>query len=159
MNLKLKKLFKSQFLKKNGAFRDLPSIQGLEISSLSAGLYKKKGRRDLSFFYFEDGANHAGVFTKSQVSAECIKWNKIPKATKIKALLVNTKNANALTGKQGFDALKKIQKEVSKKIKIKSNEFYFASTGVIGEKFPIKKIEKKIPKLINGKKILLKLIG
>ena len=80
MNLKLKKLFKSQFLKKNGAFRDLPSIQGLEISSLSAGLYKKKGRRDLSFFYFEDGANHAGVFTKSQVSAECIKWNKIPKA-------------------------------------------------------------------------------
>ena len=152
MNLKLKKLFKSQFLKKNGAFRDLPSIQGLEISSLSAGLYKKKGRRDLSFFYFEDGANHAGVFTKSQVSAECIKWNKIPKATKIKALLVNTKNANALTGKQGFDALKKIQKEVSKKIKIKSNEFYFASTGVIGEKFPIKKIEKKIPKLIDGKK-------
>ena len=50
MNLKLKKLFKSQFLKKNGAFRDLPSIQGLEISSLSAGLYKKRTEEIFHFF-------------------------------------------------------------------------------------------------------------
>ena len=152
MHLKLKNFFKGQFLKKNGDFLDLPKIKGLKISSLSADLYKKKGRRDLSLFHFEDGANHAGVFTKSQTQAECIKWNTANKSKKIKALFVNTKNANALTGKQGFDSMLTIAKEINKVEKIKNNEFYFASTGVIGEKFPIEKIQKQIPNLVNGLK-------
>ena len=111
---------------------------------------KKKGRKDLSFFYFQDGANHAGVFTKSQICAECIKWNKQKKSKKIKALFVNTKNANALTGKQGFNSMLQIQAEISKLKKIKKDEFYFASTGVIGEKFPVEKIKKNIPALVNN---------
>ena len=150
MDLKLKKFFKGLFLKKNGHFEDLPSIKGLKISSLSANLYKHK-REDLCFFYFKDGANHAGVFTKSRVAAECVKWNKLSKSNKIKALFVNTKNANALTGKQGFESLKKIQKKISNefKAKYKDKDFYFASTGVIGERFPIEKIGKKIPDLLK----------
>ena len=57
--------------------------------------------------------NHAAVFTKSKVFAECIKWNKKPKQ-KIKVLFVNTKNANALTGKQGFNSLRIIEKKFQK---------------------------------------------
>ncbi len=149
MDLKLKKFFKRQFLKKNGHFIDLPNIKGLKISSESANLYNKK-RNDLCLFYFRDGANHAGVFTKSNIVAECIKWNKFAKSKKVKALFVNTKNANALTGKQGLASLKKIQKKISEKLSVKDKEFYFASTGVIGEKFPIDKIEKKIFDLTNN---------
>ena len=149
MDLGLKKFFKRHFLKKNGSFLDLPNIKGLEISTDSANLYKKKKREDLCLFYFEDGANHAGVFTKSTAAAECVKWNKLSKSNKVKFLFVNTKNANALTGKQGFNSLKKIQKKISNQIKAKDKEFYFASTGVIGERFPVEKIEKKIPDLIN----------
>jgi glutamate N-acetyltransferase/amino-acid N-acetyltransferase len=149
MDLKLKKFFKRHFLKKNGLFVDLPNIKGLKISTDSANLYKKKKRDDLCLFYFEDGANHAGVFTKSTAAAECVKWNKLSKSNKVKFLFVNTKNANALTGKQGFNSLKKIQKKISNQIKAKDKEFYFASTGVIGERFPVEKIEKKIPDLIN----------
>ena len=149
MDLELKKFFKRHFLKKNGLFLDLPNIKGLKISTDSANLYKKKKREDLCLFYFEDGANHAGVFTKSTAVAECVKWNKLSKSNKVKFLFVNTKNANALTGKQGFNSLKKIQKKISNQIKAKDKEFYFASTGVIGERFPVEKIEKKIPDLIN----------
>ena len=152
MDLKLKKFFKSHFLKKNGLFVDLPNIKGLKISTNSANLYKKKKRNDLCLFYFEDGANHAGVFTKSTAAAECIKWNKLSKSNKVKALFVNTKNANALTGIQGLNSIKKIQKKISNQIKLKDKEFYCASTGVIGERFPIEKIEKKIPELINKMK-------
>ena len=153
MDLELKKFFKRHFLKKNGLFLDLPNIKGLKISTDSANLYKKKKREDLCLFYFEDGANHAGVFTKSTAAAECVKWNKLSKSNKVKFLFVNTKNANALTGKQGFNSLKKIQKKISNQIKAKDKEFYFASTGVIGERFPVEKIEKKIPDLINKIKL------
>ena len=153
MDLKLKKYFKTQFLKNNGSFIDLPVLDGVKISSSTANLYKKKNRKDLCLFYFENGASHAAVFTKSKVFAECIKWNKKPKTKKIKVLFINTKNANALTGKQGFNSLKIIRKEISKKLNIKDKECYFASTGVIGEKFPIQKIRKAIPKLIQKNKI------
>ena len=152
MDLKLKKFFKTQFLKNKGSFIDLPVLDGVKISASSANLYNKKSRNDLCLFYFENGANHAAVFTKSKVVAECIKWNKQHKTKKVKALFINTKNANALTGKQGFNSLKIIRKEVSKKLNVKEREFYFASTGVIGEKFPITKIRKAIPKLIEKNK-------
>ena len=155
MNSKLKKYFKTQFLKNKGSFVDLPLIDGIKISSSSANLYKKKSRNDLCLFYFENGASHAGVYTKSKVFAECIKWNKQPKSKKIKALFINTKNANALTGKQGFNSLKVIRKEISKKLNVMESECYFASTGVIGERFPIEKIKKTIPKLIKANKITL----
>ena len=153
MDLKLKKYFKTQFLKNNGSFIDLPVLDGVKISSSTANLYKKKNRNDLCLFYFMNGASHAAVFTKSKVFAECIKWNKKPKAKKIKILFINTKNANALTGQQGFSSLKIIRKEISKKLNIKDSECYFASTGVIGEKFPVEKIKKAIPKLIKKNKI------
>ena len=153
MDLKLKKYFKTQFLKNNGSFIDLPVLDGVKISSSCANLYKKRNRKDLCLFYFEDGACHAAVFTKSKVFAECIKWNKKPKTKKIKVLFINTKNANTLTGKQGFNSLKTIRKEISKKLNIKDKECYFASTGVIGEKFPIQKIRKAIPELIKNNKI------
>ena len=155
MNSKLKKYFKTQFLKKKGSFIDLPVIDGIKISSSSANLYKKKTRKDLCLFYFENGASHAGVYTKSKIFAECIKWNKQPKSKKIKVLFVNTKNANALTGRQGFNSLKMIRKKISEKLNIRESECYFASTGVIGERFPVEKIKKSIPKLIKENNITL----
>ena len=57
-------------------------------------------------FYFRDGANYASVYTQSKLISENIKWNLKIKAKKIKALLVNTRNANAFTGKLGFKRIK-----------------------------------------------------
>ena len=85
-------------------FQDLDHIDGVSISAVSAGLYKFK-RDELVLFYFRDGANYASVYTQSKLISENLKWNKKIKAKKIFALLVNTRNANALTGSEGFEAL------------------------------------------------------
>ena len=142
-------------------FQDLDHIDGLSISALCADLYKTK-RDDLVMFYFRDGANHASVYTKSKIISENIKWNLSRKAKKIYSLIVNTRNANAFTGKEGFKSInniatilseilskKQIQDEEEPK-KIKNKNLLFASTGTIGETFPEKKISSVIPKLVEN---------
>ena len=70
-------------------------------------------RDDLVLFYFRNGANYASVYTQSTIISENIKWNKQINSKKIKALLINTRNANAFTGKDGFQGLKDIAEELS----------------------------------------------
>ena len=84
---------------------EVDHIDGLSISVTSANLYSKQ-RDDLVLFYFRNGANHASVYTQSKIISENIKWNLKVNKKKIKALLINTRNANAFTGKDGFKGLK-----------------------------------------------------
>ena len=145
---------------KMGHFQDLEHIDGLSISTTSANLYNKK-RDDLVMFYFRDGANYASVYTQSKIVSENIKWNKNINSKKIRALVVNARNANAFTGKEGYKSLKLLADELSNKlsekqkidedkpIKIKPSDIIFACTGTIGEKFPKDKIFSSIPDLIE----------
>ena len=84
-------------------FQDLDHIDGVSISAVSAGLYKVK-RDEIVLFYFRDGANYASLYTQSKLISENIKWNKKINAKKVYALLINTRNDNALTGSAGFEA-------------------------------------------------------
>ena len=141
-------------------FQDLDHIDGVSISTVSANLYNNS-RDDLVMFYFRDGANSASVYTQSKIVSENIKWNLNQKAKKIYSLLINTRNANCFTGRQGYKSLEKIAEITSQKLtekqkededepkKIKSKEIIFGCTGTIGENFPEDKIKSKIPELIN----------
>ena len=141
-------------------FQDLDHIDGLSISTICANLYNKP-RDDLVMFYFRDGANYASVYTQSKIISENIKWNLKQKTKKISALLVNTRNANCFTGKQGFKSLEKIAEILSTNLsekqkededqpaKIKPKEIIFGCTGTIGEIFPEEKIINKISDLIS----------
>ncbi len=145
---------------KLGDFQDLEHLDGLSISTTSANLYGTK-RDDLVLFYFRNGANHASVYTQSKLISENIKWNLNIKSKKIKCLLVNARNANTFTGKNGYKGLKilaenlsefltekqKIDEEKPEKIKI--SEILFGCTGTIGESFPTDKIRFCIPDLIE----------
>ena len=95
-------------------FQDLDHVDGVSISTISANLYKDS-RDDVVMFYFRDGANYASLYTQSKLISENIKWNKKINAKKVYALLINTRNANALTGSEGFEALKKISMDLSSK--------------------------------------------
>ena len=141
-------------------FQDLDHIDGLSISVISANLYKDI-RDDLTMFYFREGANYASVYTQSKIVSENIKWNINQKPKKIFSLIVNTRNANAFTGKQGYESLKKIADLTAKQLnnkqeedednpkKISAKNIIFGCTGTIGESFPYEKISKNIPNLIN----------
>jgi len=143
-----------------GHFQDLDHIDGVAISTISANLYKDP-RDDLVLFYFRDGANCASVYTQSKIISENIKWNLNVKNNSIKALMVNTRNANAFTGKLGFKGIVQIAEELSKQLTIKitqdeeninsvkPNQILFGCTGTIGETFPTEKIMQSIPTLIK----------
>jgi len=141
-------------------FQDLDHIDGVSISTISADLYNSS-RDDLVMFYFREGANYASAYTQSKILSENIKWNLKNKVKKIFSLIVNTRNANCFTGKQGFRSLEKIAELISARLsekqkedeenpkKIKAKEVIFGCTGTIGEVFPEQKITNKIPELVD----------
>ena len=141
-------------------FQDLEHVDGLSISVGSANLYKDN-RDDLAMFYFREGANYGSVYTQSKIISENIKWNLNQKCKKVYSLLVNTRNANAFTGKEGYEGLKRISIEISNELnkkqeldedspkKISPKEIMFGCTGTIGEVFPYEKILNQIPYLIS----------
>ena len=143
-----------------GDFQDLDHIDGVSISSVSANLYNST-RDDLVMFYFREGANYASIYTQSKIVSENIKWNLNQKNKKIFSLIVNTRNANCFTGKQGYKSLERIAETVAEKLsekqkddeesprKIKSKDIIFGCTGTIGEAFPENKIKDKIPELVS----------
>ncbi len=161
MVLNIKNFINSQVLRsKMNDFQDLDHIDGISISTVSANLYKIP-RDDLVMFYFRDGANYASVYTQSKIVSENIKWNLGIKSKKIKSLIVNTRNANAFTGRDGYKGLKEIAEKASfhlseKQVededrpkKILANEIIFGCTGTIGEKYPTEKIKRSVPELIS----------
>jgi len=141
-------------------FQDLDHIDGVSISAVSANLYNDN-RDDLSMFYFRDGANHASVYTQSKIISENIKWNLNQNSKRIYSLIVNTRNANAFTGKQGYESMKKLSESISSELtkkqeqdedfpkKISSKDIIFGCTGTIGEPYPYEKISHQISSLIN----------
>ena len=161
MPINVKNFINSLNLKsKNSDFQDLEHLDGVSISTISANLYNKP-RDDLVMFYFRDRANYASVYTQSKIVSENIKWNLNIKSKKISLLIVNTRNANAFTGLDGYKGLKEIAEEAALHLtkkqtededfpkKISSNEVLFGCTGTIGEKYPTDKIKKNIPELIK----------
>jgi len=143
-----------------GDFQDLDHIDGVSISSVSANLYNNT-RDDLVMFYFREGANYASVYTQSKIVSENIKWNLNQRNKKIFSLIVNARNANCFTGKQGYKSLERIAETVSEKLsekqkedeeipkKIKTRDIIFGCTGTIGEIYPETKIKNKIPELVS----------
>ena len=143
-----------------GDFQDLDHIDGVSISSVSANLYNNT-RDDLVMFYFREGANYASVYTQSKIVSENIKWNLNQRNKKVFSLIVNARNANCFTGKQGYKSLERIAETVSEKLsekqkedeeipkKIKTRDIIFGCTGTIGEIFPETKIKNKIPELVS----------
>jgi len=162
MTLNLKNLLNPKVkMSKMGEFQELQPIEGLQISAVSADLYGD-GRDDLTLFFFDEGANFGAVYTNSKITSHSINWNLKIKRHFIKALMINTKNANTFTGTKGAQGLKEVAQTLAKSLTIKSSQsptgvkevvkitdLLFASTGVIGEDFPYLKIKNRIPELVK----------
>jgi glutamate N-acetyltransferase / amino-acid N-acetyltransferase len=162
MTINIKNFFNEKTkLSKMGEFQSLKQIEGLEMAAISADLYRD-GRDDLALFYFSKGANYATLTTNNSITSEFIPWNNNSHKKMIKGLLVNTKNANTFTGKQGKDSIDTLAKNLSRILTIKESknqkgtnetvkikDLIFASTGVIGEEFPVEKIKQYLPDLVD----------
>ena len=115
------------------AFPDLPAIDGVRFAAAEAGI-KYRNRRDVLLAVFDKGTTVAGVFTQSKCPSAPVEWCKAALASgKARALLVNSGNANAFTGKRGKEAARVSAAMVAGLVGCRPRDVFLASTGVIGE--------------------------
>jgi len=112
---------------------DLPAIAGVRLATAEAGI-RYAGRTDVLLALFDAGTTTAGVFTKSKCPSAPVEWCRAHlKSGKARALVVNSGNANAFTGKSGRVATKLTAEIAAKAAGCARGEIFLASTGVIGE--------------------------
>ncbi|MGA7430050.1 MAG: bifunctional glutamate N-acetyltransferase/amino-acid acetyltransferase ArgJ [Xanthobacteraceae bacterium] len=115
---------------------DMPEIGGMRLATAAAGI-RYKGRTDVLLVVFDEGTSVAGVFTRSKCPSAPVEWCRARlKGARARALVVNSGNANAFTGKNGRDACAFTAKVAAAAVGCKTSEVFLASTGVIGEPLP-----------------------
>jgi glutamate N-acetyltransferase/amino-acid N-acetyltransferase len=118
---------------------DMPEIAGVKLATAAAGI-RYKGRTDVLLAVMDEGTAVAGVFTQSKCASAPVEWcrgqlkgGESSKGNVARALVVNSGNANAFTGKTGRQATTLTAQIAAKAAGCKPNEVFLASTGVIGE--------------------------
>jgi glutamate N-acetyltransferase / amino-acid N-acetyltransferase len=114
-------------------FPDMPEVAGVRLATAAAGI-RYANRTDVLLTLLDPGTAVAGVFTRSKCPSAPVDWCRARlRGGKARALVVNSGNANAFTGKTGRDATKLTADIAAKAAGCKSGDIFLASTGVIGE--------------------------
>jgi glutamate N-acetyltransferase/amino-acid N-acetyltransferase len=123
------------------SFPNLPEIEGVRFATGAAGI-RDRDRTDVMLAVFDMGTQAAGVFTKSKCPSAAVDWCRGRlKLGKARALVVNSGNANAFTGKAGVQAVKLTAALTSSVTGAPVKEVFIASTGVIGEPLDASKFD------------------
>ncbi|MFW5976675.1 MAG: bifunctional glutamate N-acetyltransferase/amino-acid acetyltransferase ArgJ [Bacillota bacterium] len=123
--------------------------EGFKSAGITCGI-KASGKKDMALIYSEKLAKAAAVFTTNEVKAAPVQvsQNKI-KNGKARAIVINSGNANACTGKKGLADARKMSKLTGENLNLDSEEILVASTGIIGELLDMEKITKGIKQLTS----------
>jgi glutamate N-acetyltransferase/amino-acid N-acetyltransferase len=131
-------------------FARLPPLKGALLAAGEAGV-RYKNRTDVMLAVFAPGTKVAGVFTQSKTASAPVDWCKTSlEGGSARALVVNSGNANAFTGKAGFKGARDVAVAAAGTVGCRADEVFLASTGVIGEPLPAEKIT-AILDLLKGK--------
>jgi glutamate N-acetyltransferase/amino-acid N-acetyltransferase len=134
------------------SYPDIPALDGVTFSTAEAGI-RYKNRTDVMLALFDKGTEVAGVFTKSKCPSAPVDWCRSRlKKGKARALIVNSGNANAFTGKTGAASTKLTAELAAKATKTTINDIFLASTGVIGEPLDATKFKPVLDKLVKSTK-------
>jgi glutamate N-acetyltransferase/amino-acid N-acetyltransferase len=111
----------------------MPPIDGVKLATAAAGI-RYAGRTDVLLALLDPGTTVAGVFTRSKCPSAPVDWCRAQlKRGRSRALVVNSGNANAFTGKSGREATKATADIAAKAADCDPKDIFLASTGVIGE--------------------------
>lgn len=123
--------------------------KGFECSGLSAGI-KKSGKKDIALFYSASECVTAALVTVNKIKAAPLEVSKdIIKKGRVRAVIVNSGNANCMTGSQGFKDAASMTKFVERDMRLAPHSVIVSSTGYIGKTLPMDKIKKSVPKLVS----------
>lgn len=128
----------------------LQPISGVRLGAGSAGI-RYEGRTDVLMAVMAPGTTVAGVFTTSKTAAAPIDWCRaaLPQRS-ARMLIVNSGNANAFTGRAGIEAVKATADTAAAIAGCKPQEVFIASTGVIGEPLPVKRLASALPEIYEN---------
>jgi glutamate N-acetyltransferase/amino-acid N-acetyltransferase len=128
----------------------MPEIAGVRLATAEAGI-RYQGRTDVLLAVMDKGTAVAGVFTRSKCPSAPVEWcrGKL-KGGKARALVVNSGNANAFTGKTGKQSTALTAQIAAKAVGCSPNEIFLASTGVIGEPLDATKFDGVLGTLAEG---------
>jgi glutamate N-acetyltransferase/amino-acid N-acetyltransferase len=129
----------------------MPAIEGVRLATAAAGI-RYAGRTDVMLALLDPGTTVAGVFTRSKCPSAPVEWCRDRlKPGRARALVVNSGNANAFTGKNGRAATKLTADIAAKAAHCKPGEVFLASTGVIGEPLDARKFAGVLEGLAAGR--------
>ena len=132
---------------KNTSFQ----VKGFLAATAKAQIKKGTDREDLGLIVSRTPAAAAGVFTQNQVKAASILVNQERIASgQGRAILVNSGNANACTGEQGLADTLFLTRKISRSLVLPENQVFMASTGVIGQPLPLRRMARALPSLVQG---------
>jgi len=125
-------------------------VPGFQASGIAAGI-KEEGRKDLALLFSEVPAKAAGVFTTNVFKAApvLLDMERI-KSGSSRAVIINSGNANAATGDEGYQDAVKMARFCAGALQIDETQVLVASTGVIGRKLPIDKVAGSVSRLVKG---------
>lgn len=134
------------------AFPALPTIRGAEFAAVEAGV-RYQGRKDVMLIRLAPGTAMAGVFTRSSTRSGCVRDCQAKLAAKVPvgagaAIVVNSGNSNAFTGKAGDKAVAEVTGAVAAALGLPASRVFSSSTGVIGELLPHQRITAQVPALV-----------
>ncbi len=131
-------------------FPALPAIAGVRVAAISAGV-KYRGRLDLFLAELAPATAVAGMFTRSRTASAPVEWcQSILPRGRARAIVVNSGNANAFTGREGREHVQKMVGVTAAAIGCRPKEVFVASTGVIGERLPVDRISRVMPRLARN---------
>lgn len=133
---------------------DLLAINGVRIGVTEAGV-RKANRKDLSVFLLDEGASVAGVFTQNRFCAAPVQVSRehlVQTAGAIRAMVINTGNANAGTGADGLARARRTCADLAALLQLKPEQILPFSTGVIMEELPVERIAAGLPAAIAAAK-------
>ncbi len=127
----------------------ITSVKGIKAAGIHCGIKKKK--KDLALIVSDTPAKAAGTFTLNKVKAAPLLLSQkiIADGNSVKAILVNSGNANACTGEKGFNDALNLQSFCAEKLNINKNEILVSSTGVIGEYLNVPIYKNGISQIVN----------
>jgi len=131
-------------------FASLPPMAGVRLATGQAAI-KYRGRADVLMAVVAPNTQVAGVFTQSKTASAPVEWcrRQLPLGT-ARALIVNSGNANAFTGRAGQDSVREVAESAAGVIGCRAQEVFVASTGVIGEPLPHHKITRILGSLAEA---------
>ena len=130
------------------SFPRLPNVKGVRLGAGACGI-KANMRSDLMVAILDPGSKVAGVFTRSATAGPTVRWcREAIKGGNIRAIIVNSGNANVFTGKAGVRDVEATAKTAAGVLGCRAEDVMVSATGVIGERLPIAKVTAALPGLL-----------